>query len=204
MIITALIFDLGGVVFDYSFDKTFDTWTILTGKSVKELKSRFKFTESFEKFERNDISPQQFIEDISKQLSYNFDESTFEKGWNSIYMNTFGDIDNLLGYLKENYRLIALTNTNLTHSKVWKIKYVDTLQNFEKIFCSHEIRTRKPETKAFQTVLDYLDVSAQQTIFFDDNKEYVRKAKQIGINAYCVSSYNQMLQVLEKLEIKIR
>lgn len=201
MTITALVFDLGGVVFDFSFDKTFDAWAAMTGRTADDFKTRFEFSGSFEKFERNDISQQQFIEDISQQLNYDFDESTFEKGWNSIYMNTFGGIDNLLATLKENYRLVALTNTNIIHSKEWKRKYKDTLQHFEKVFSSHEIRTRKPETKAFQTVLDYLDLPAQRTIFLDDNEEYVMKAKQLGINAVWVTSYNQMIEGLKKLGI---
>ncbi len=89
----------------------------------------------------------------------------------------------------------------MIHSKIWKTKFADTLQNFEKVFSSHEIRTRKPEATSYQTVLDYLSLEPQQTLFLDDNKEYVNAAKKLGINTILVSSYNEMLQRLKEFEI---
>lgn len=201
MKIKALIFDLGGVVFDCSFDKTFDSWSIVTGRKPDEIKRLFKFSDSFEKFERNDITPQQFINSVSQQLNYKFDDIAFEKGWNAIYMDTISNIGDLLAELKKHYRLVALTNTNQIHAKVWVKKYSGTLQHFEKVFSSHEIGARKPETKAFQIVLDYLNLSPKQTVFLDDRTEYINGAKQMGINTILVSSYNQMIQDLRNFGI---
>jgi epoxide hydrolase-like predicted phosphatase len=203
MKIKALIFDLGGVVIDCSFDKTFDNWATVTGRYPDEIKGLFKFSDSFEKFERNDITTLEFIDSVSQQLNYKFDYSTFEKGWNAIFINTISDIDNLLIALKKHYRLVALTNTNTVHAKVWTKKYAGTLRHFEKIFCSHEIRTSKPETKAFQMVLDYLNLSPKETIFLDDKEEYIKGAIQLGINTILVVSYNQMLRGLEKFGVRI-
>jgi putative hydrolase of the HAD superfamily len=179
MKINALIFDLGGVVFDCSFDKTFDAWSIVMGRKADEIRRLFKFSDSFEKFERNDIKPQQFINSVSQQLNYKFEDAAFEKGWNAIYMDTFSNINNLLAELKKHYRLVALTNTNQIHAKVWVEKYSGTLQQFEMVFSSHEIGARKPEAKAFQIVLDYLNLSPEQTIFLDDKAEYINGAKQM-------------------------
>lgn len=203
MKITGLIFDLGGVVFDCSFDRTFDTWATLTGKPAEEIKREFKFSDNFEKFERSEISPRQFMESVSEQLNYKFDYATFEKGWNAIYLNIIRDIDHLLIELKRNYRIVALTNTNSAHALVWPEKYSDNLRHFEKIFSSHEMGIRKPEAKAFQTVLDCLNISAQQTIFLDDKEEYIEGAEQLGINTVLVTSYSQMLNGLKKFGIKI-
>jgi len=202
MKITALIFDLGGVVFNFSFDNTFDIWSVETGKNADELKRRFNFSDSnFEKFERSDITRMQFIDSISKQLDFKFDFKTFEKGWNSIYMESIQDMDQLLMDLKKQFRLVALTNTNEIHAEVWKKKYKDILQHFEKVFCSYEIRTRKPETKAFQVVLNYLNLSPNETIFLDDKEEFINGAKQLGINTILVTSFNQMLQELKEYNV---
>lgn len=196
MKIEALIFDLGGVVFDYSFDKTFETWSIIMDRKADDIKEMLKFSDNFEKFERGDITPQEFIGSISKQLNYEFDGVAFETGWNEIYMDVISDIDSVLSGLKDRYRLVALTNTNQIHAKVWKGKYADTLRHFEKIFSSYEIGTRKPEAKAFQTVLDYLNLAPEQTVFLDDSPEYINRARGLGINAILVTSYDQMISDL--------
>ena len=80
-----LIFDLGNVVFSYSFERTFETWANVTGNRVEEIRDRFKFDDMFKKFERNDVTPKQFISHVSNELRINFGIDAFEQGWNNIY-----------------------------------------------------------------------------------------------------------------------
>ena len=202
MEIRVLIFDLGGVVFDCSFDKTFQKWATLIGRDKDEIQGQFKFSDTFEKFERGDISPGEFIESVSQQLNYKFSYETFEEGWNAIYLDLISDIDNLLRELKKRYRLVALTNTNIVHQRIWTKKYKDTLSKFEKVFSSNEMQTRKPEAKSFQMVLDYLNVSPGETIFLDNKQEYLEGAQSLGINTILVSSYGEMLESLMEFKIE--
>lgn len=198
-----IIFDLGGVVFNYSFDSAFKIWGQEIGTPHETIKSNFKFTDDFEKFERNDISSRQFNEALSKQLNSGLSETAFEKGWNSIYQDIIPNIENLLIRLKQNYRLVALTNTNITHAKVWPNKYQDVLSHFEKIFTSYDMRSRKPESKAFKTVLKYLEIKPHQAIFLDDNEEYIHGAKQLGLKTIWVKSYGQMINELKDFKINV-
>jgi len=142
-----------------------------------------------------------FVEQLSRQLNHNIDQATFVKGWNAIYMDIVPGIDELLESLKEKYRIVALTNTNLTHSKVWKGKYSSTLRYFEKVFSSCEMGTRKPEKHAYTTVLKFLGTTAEETIFLDDNQEYTESAKELGMEAVCVASFDQMVNDLKELLI---
>ena len=41
----AIIFDLGKVVFDLSFDRTFQFWATASGRELDDIKSKFKFDE---------------------------------------------------------------------------------------------------------------------------------------------------------------
>ena len=52
------------------------------------------------------------------------------------------------------------------------------------IFYSHLLGLAKPETKAFEYVLNTLNVAASEVMFFDDNQANVLAAKQLGIHAY--------------------
>jgi epoxide hydrolase-like predicted phosphatase len=201
MNIKALIFDLGGVIFNYSFTGTFNKWAELSGKHPDEIRKQISLSDQFEKFERRDISSKQFRESISRLLNFKLTEGAFEEGWNSIYLDLKDNIDELLNELKKNYRIVALTNTNVTHAIVWEKKYAATLKHFEKVFSSHEIRARKPEQKAFQIVLDYLSLLPQETIFLDDKKKHVEGAENLGIKTVLVTSFDQMILDLKKYDI---
>jgi len=64
----ALIFDLGKVVFDVSFDLCFAYWAKASGQSFDTIKSRFHFDQDFEDFEKNAISADNFRKRISDKL----------------------------------------------------------------------------------------------------------------------------------------
>ncbi len=193
----AIIFDLGKVVFDVSFDRSFQYWATSSDRQFDDIKNKFQFDNIFDKFEKDEISSGQFRTEISQRLNLKLSDQEFDKGWCDLYLDIYIGIDNLLEDLKQNYKIVALTNTNIIHSKVWKIKYADTLQHFEKIFSSHELKERKPDTKAYQIVLDYLGIEPQQAVFLDDNIDNIKGADQLGIKTILVTSYKQMTEELK-------
>ncbi len=195
----AIIFDLGKVIFDLSFDITFQSWATSSSQQLNDIRNRFVFSELFNKFETDEITPVQFRSGISKQLNVKLTDEEFDKGWCSLYLDVYTGIDNFLLDLKQHYRLVALTNTNCIHHQVWKEKYAHILQHFEKIFSSHEINARKPDSQAYQIVLDYLNVKSEQAIFLDDNIENVNGANLLGIKTILVTSPQQMIDELTVL-----
>ena len=200
----AIIFDLGKVIFDINFDPVFQKWSVISGKSLAELNERKKlFDVVSNRFERNEISPTGFRAAICRELGVEMNNEVFDKTWCGIYLDLFAGTDELLSTLKKNYRLVALTNTNIIHEPVWRKKYEVTLRNFEKIFCSHEMGTRKPEKKSFRQVLDYLRVRPAQAVFLDDIQENTDGAVEIGLKSILVSSPLQMRSELKALGISL-
>ncbi|AMJ65272.1 HAD family hydrolase [Hymenobacter sp. PAMC 26628] len=195
----AIIFDLGKVVFDLSFDKVFQFWANASSGQYAEIKSKFRFDDIFVKFEKDEITPKEFRVKISKRLGLTLTDQVFDEGWCDLYLDTYRGIDALLAKLKQHYQLVALTNTNSIHSGVWKIKYADTLRYFQKVFSSHELKERKPDAEAYQIVLDYLQVNPQQVVFLDDNIDNIKGADQLGIKTILVTSYEQMTAELRTI-----
>ncbi|MBS1594327.1 MAG: HAD family phosphatase [Bacteroidetes bacterium] len=191
-----MIFDLGGVVFDYSFEQAYHAWSAITGRPASEIKECFHFSGDFERFERGVITPEQFIASVSTQLGHTFDADSFEKGWNAIYNDVIPGMDQLLASLHTDYPLVALTNTNQIHAKVWKGKYATVLQHFDKVFVSYEMAARKPEQHVFRMVTDYLRLPADHILFLDDNRDYTASAAGMGMHAATVSSYDQVVAAL--------
>ena len=200
----AIIFDLGNVIVNISFDNVFEYWTKISNRNSDDFKNNFQFNGMFRKFERGEIKPTEYRNYISKKLGFKFSKAEFDNGWNTIYLNLVPDIENLLKLLKQDFRLVILTNTNEIHSKIWKIKYRRILNYFEKIFLSNEIKARKPERKVYEIVLDYLKLSPLNVIFLDDNIGYVEGALNLGIKSILVSSPYQMINELEKLGINVK
>lgn len=197
--IKALIFDLGKVVFDLSFDRCFQYWADTSGRPFESIKKAFHFDALFDDFERNSISEKEFRLEVSKRLKMNLSDEEFDAGWCDLYLEVYPSINSLLNALKKKYKLVALTNTNCIHERVWKIKYANTLTLFEKLFCSHEIRARKPEPESYQQVLDYLDLEANQTLFIDDNPINTKAASELGMTTITVISEKQMLEELDAI-----
>jgi putative hydrolase of the HAD superfamily len=194
----ALIFDLGKVIFEVTFEMAYAYWGSLAKLDSETVRKRFRFDEAYDLFSANELTEEEYAKHVSGLIGIELTVEDFAMGWNRIYLDAFPGIEKTLIKLKENYRLVALTNTNATHTRVWPAKYADALQHFEKIFSSHEIGIIKPETKSFTIVLDYLQLSPGETIFLDDTVANVIGAEQLGIKGIVVTSTTQMITDLQK------
>jgi epoxide hydrolase-like predicted phosphatase len=195
----AIIFDLGEVIFDVSFRRAHASWAQLAGYDVRVVATRFNFDDQYDLFSMNRISSADYAKHVGEMIGYpQLSEEEFERGWNDIYLDVYPGMHELVVKLKENYRLVSLTNTNATHAKRWPEKYADTLAHFEKVFSSHLIGMIKPEANAYQHVIDYLQLPPSQLLFLDDKKENVAGANAVGIKGILVENTQQLFADLEK------
>lgn len=195
----AIIFDLGGVVINVSMDKIFEYWVNVTGYNTNYVKQIFESKDIFHRFERGEISSTDYKESVSCKLGLEINEDEFYNVWNDVFHDLDPRIEDLLNNLKSKLRLVVLTNTNEIHGNKWKNKYQSILKNFEKIFCSYEIHSRKPERKAYEIVLNYLKIEPNCTLFLDDKLENVKIALEIGMKVILVKSTDQMITELTEL-----
>ncbi|UCG92018.1 MAG: HAD family phosphatase [candidate division WOR-3 bacterium] len=197
----AIIFDLGNVIINISFDKIFEYWAQVSDCEVKKIKQRFEFDDVYAQFERGTITPDTYRKYISQKLELQLSDDEFDNGWNNLYLDAAPGIAQLLKDLKPRFRLVALTNTNAIHVQRWKKKYAALLSHFEKVFCSSETGARKPEKKVYEIVLQYLEVDPPRVIFFDDSPKNVEVASAIGIKGIVVKSPQELVDELTKLGI---
>ena len=198
---STILFDFGNVILDFSYDLTFKKWAELTPFDYNFFKTTFKFDNKLVEYEKGEISSQEYFNYITELLDISWDFETFEKGWNNIYIGINSQISDLLKRLKKNYKLYLLTNTNELHANCWKKNYPDILKTFNRIFCSHELHSHKPEPKIYKDVLKEIDIDPKFVLFVDDNKENVLGAKQVGINGIVAISAEQIINEMEKLSI---
>jgi putative hydrolase of the HAD superfamily len=56
---------------------------------------------------------------------------------------------------------------------------------------------RKPEFKIYEEVLKEARIKGNETLFIDDNKENVMRAKKIGINAVLHDPKDEIIDIMD-------
>jgi putative hydrolase of the HAD superfamily len=200
-VIRLIIFDLGNVVFEINHQKIFHHWAAVTSLPEGFFADHRVPDMIFHQFERGELTPEEFHRVLitSKDVDLSFED--FSEGWNAIYGGVYPEVHNALQKLSDKVFLVALTNTNELHYKVWIQKYAETLKYFKKLFISSQLGFRKPEFRAFKYVLEECKVKPQETLFFDDVLENITKAHELGIQAVQVSRPSDITSELQQREL---
>jgi putative hydrolase of the HAD superfamily len=197
--IKLLIFDLGKVIFNLSFERVFLSWSRSSGKPIEHIKQNFSFTGAYEKFETGEIAPALFRSQVSYFLDISINDELFDKGWCDLYLEVYPQVKRLLPMLKQQFRLVALTNTNVIHEPVWRSRYSEVLNHFEKIYSSHELGLRKPDPLIYSHVLSETGINPYEALFLDDNLGNVKSAEACGIKSILVNDPDQMIKDLNTI-----
>ena len=196
-----IIFDLGKVIFDYSWDHMYEYYAKLAKLSPAEVRERLAIGHDpvFLDFERGTVSTPEYMAHIEKLLETRMTIPEFAEGLNSIYEEAFAGIESILGELELRYLLVALSNTNPVHATEFRERYANQLVYFSYIFCSHELLSRKPKPIIYEQVLRSTGARPEECIFFDDRADNVEGARAVGIQAFQVTSPEEIRAAMKEL-----
>lgn len=185
-----IIFDLGGVIFNIDYNLTVEEFKKLNLKNYDKLFTKTEQSQLFSLLETGKISPEDFRTEIKKLSDNEITDEQIDFAWNAMLLNLPPERLDLLEKIKNNYRIFILSNANLIHiiefSNILKKSLgIDGLSHiFEKVYFSHEVGMRKPNSEIFEFVLSENNLKAHETLFIDDSPQHVESAKKLGINAY--------------------
>jgi len=197
---SVMVFDLGNVLipFDYNIiiNKLEKIEPELGNKFYKLYKDNYHLHREFEKW---NISTEDFIKTMLNYVDNKIDDETFCEIYSDIFtLNT--PVIELLPKLKQNYKLVLLSNTNYIHQKYGWEKY-DFLKIFDKLILSHEVKSYKPEPEIYQAVMNFTNESPEKHLFIDDVAEYVDGAKNMGWDAVQYVTYEKLIMDLKEREV---
>lgn len=205
-----LLFDLGGVILDISFDRVFNYWAALSNQQLSNqqltnqeqsnphtLKSRFRMDEAYRKHEKGQITAAQYYDSLRQSLGLTLTDKEIETGWNQIFIDMIPGITDLLNNLQKKIPLYCFTNTNNTHRIEWQSRWGKQLQSFEKIFVSSDIGLRKPDKEAFDYVVECIGERHEKILFLDDSLENIEGAQRAGLQTAHVKSLDDTTAVLD-------
>ena len=183
MNIKTIIFDLGGVLIDWSPEYLY--LDIFEGDRVK-MNAFFEQVCTMDWNENQDAGYP-----LSKATE---DRIALFPEYETLIKIYYGRWEEMLGeaitgsvqILKKlindpKFRVVALTNWSAETFPV-ALKRFDFLHWFEGIVVSGTEKTRKPYPEIYQITLDRFNIAPSETLFIDDNLRNIKGAEAIGIN----------------------
>ncbi|MCX5709436.1 MAG: HAD family phosphatase [Candidatus Omnitrophica bacterium] len=187
--IKGIIFDLGDVILDFDHRIAAAKIAKFTDMSGEDIYDLFFDSTATGLFEEGKISPEDFFKIVKEKLDLKLNFEEFVPIWNEIF---FFSEKNLAAYniarsLKNNYRVVLLSNINFLHLEYIK-KTFPILDAFHDILASCELKLRKPDARIYSKALEVLGTQPAETFYTDDRADLIEGARKLGLNGFVFSS----------------
>lgn len=197
--VKALLFDLGGVVFEFDFAHALAHWAPMSSLSPEALRGAFSHDEDYQRHERGELTSAQYFDSLRRKLRLDASDDQIERGWNAIFRDEIGDTLDAIEAARRLMPCYAFSNTNKSHHRHWRAAYPRIEPAFERVFASSDIGLRKPEPAAFAHVCRAIGLPPEALLFFDDLEENVLGAHACGLQAVQVRSPDDVSSALRTL-----
>jgi putative hydrolase of the HAD superfamily len=182
-----IILDLGGVILNIDYKLTEQAFIDLGVQNFSQLYSQAQQTNLFDDFEIGKIGTDQFIKAIQNIAGIPLKDEDIVNAWNAMLLDFPLRRLQLLQQLQLHYDMVLLSNTNEIHEEAFNriLMEQNGIPNigvfFDKVYLSHRIGMRKPDTAVYQRILDDTGFDASHTLFIDDSPQHVEGARKAGI-----------------------
>ena len=193
-----VIFDLGGVVFDWNPDHI-----VSRVQPVPELRAALKEAlfghADWRQFDRGTLSEPQLIERLQLRLGATRAEvdAILDAVRNSLVEKP--ETIRLMRALQERgtplYCLSNMPATIYTHLR----QRHDFWDAFSGIVISGEVQMMKPEPEVFLHLLAMFNLRAQESVFIDDLRANIESARQVGLHAIWFKDAAQCRRELDQI-----
>ena len=186
--VKAIIFDLGAVILNINYQNTIDEFKKLGVKNPNSFYSKKTQTHLFNQIETGKISQKEFLLQLQKETS-DASIQQVKNAWNAMLLDLPEERIKLLKSLNQNYTIFLLSNTNALHicefkKKLGNKEYAEFYNLFDKVYYSHKIGFRKPQTEVFTIILNQNKLAAHEVLFIDDSPQHIEGAKKLGIKTH--------------------
>jgi len=199
-----LVFDLGGVIINIDFDRTYRALATLAGLSYEDTLARVKKEELFYRFETGKLEEEEFLSLVRNAFCPKSGEDEIRQAWNALLLDIPRERIDLLSRLRKKYRLYLLSNTNYTHI----LEVNNILANscgvgnlrdlFDKVYYSYEVNMVKPDVGIYKFVCEDSVLKPEETVFLDDMLPNLEGASSAGLHTLHVQpSPNSIIELLE-------
>jgi len=185
--IRSIIFDLGGVFLDISFDKTRDAFIQSGVLNFDEYFQQSHSNPLFANLEKGLITPAEFYDIFRGDTGLSLSDETIKTNWNALLGSFRVASLGILPGLKEKYDLFLFSNTNLIHYDAFiegfekQFGYAGFNDYFNKAYYSHIMNLRKPNPESFLFITNENNLLPGETLFVDDTFTNIVGAEIAGL-----------------------
>jgi 2-haloacid dehalogenase len=204
MKLPAIIFDFGGVLFDwdprYLYEKLFNG----DGQAMERFLAEIGFIE----WNRQQDQGRPFAEAI-ENLCEQFPQychliRAYGERWEESIKGPIQPTVEILRRLKQaGYALYALSNWSAETYPRIRPKY-EFFTWFDDILLSGEVKLTKPDSRIYAVFLERIGRSADECLFIDDSEANVVVARQLGFKTIRFESPAQLRATLEQMGVLSR
>ena len=197
--IKLVIFDIGGVLIDFSEKYYYEYLSSKTGISIERL--------------AQDIDPIINRMELGKMSLDIFENTLLKKfgirrnkiAWNLIFHKKAKlkkDVYELAKRISRRYTVVLLSNISISrYLAARKILRDDGV--FRRRFASCYLGVRKPDRKIYNYVIRKMNVKPSEAVFIDNMEENTEGAEAVGINGIRFRNCAQTTKKLERLGVKV-
>ena len=196
--ISAIIFDLGGVLIDWNPRYVYRT--IFDNEEKIDWFFENICTNEWNEHQDAGRSLKEATEElVARHPEYENEIRAYYGRWEEMLGGPIHETVEIFRTLKEanKYKFYALTNWSAETFPVALQRY-DFLQWFDGIVMSGEERTRKPFAEIYQLLLTRFKVNPSEAIFIDDSIRNIQGAEAVGIEGIHFQSPEQLLNALKQ------
>jgi putative hydrolase of the HAD superfamily len=199
----AVLWDFGGVILSSPFDAfaDYEAEIGLTAGFIRDLNTKNPHTNAWAKFERSEVSPEEFCRLFEAEARAEGGELQGER----IIACLSGDIRpamvTALRNVASRYKTACLTNNvkGAKRSPEKQSAVAEIMTIFDEVVESSKVGVRKPEPLFYETACKTLSVEPSQCIFMDDLGINLKPARAMGMATIKVGDPAKALDELEAL-----
>lgn len=201
--IKAIIFDLGGVVIDFTNDEHYYPYlSRASGKGFGRVKSVIENNTLWAQLDKDEITQGEFDTKIARRLGIHKNQVR----WYEEY-EKHGRVDRkvvgLAKRLKRFYVVAYLSNVDLSRY-TWSVKLLKPYSKiFKYKFASCYIHRRKPAKEVYTYVLARMHLKPKEAVFIDNQIENVAGAASAGLHAIRFRNSRDLERRLKKLGMEV-
>lgn len=200
-----IVFDLGGVLMNIDFQRTFNAFEMIGFHGAEQAFQEPEINRLCMDFETGVYCSIELRRKFREFTGFKCNDIEFDKAWNALLIDFPPERIHRVEELAKKYKTYLLSNTNPIHAKHFNselnrhfgIESMDHL--LDKAWYSHNLGFRKPDERIFQKVVKTSRLIPEETLFVDDHEPNIKAAESVGMKAIHITAQYTIIEALADL-----
>jgi putative hydrolase of the HAD superfamily len=198
------ILDLGGVLFNISFERTRRALVELAGYNGRPVTFGVETqSDIFIAYDRGDLTTTEFRSSMRSMFGFTCTDEDLDRAWCAILDDgLFPFAVDLVHQIRRRFapdntdRLVIFSNISELHYLDAKDRCQPIFSLVDKVYLSYTLRLRKPDPQSFLAICELESIPTSNTLLIDDSLANCTSASSLGISTIHVTDPFTVINVI--------